>query len=327
MKKKNLKTVAREAAKKQIHELRKINSIFNNSFLKAVDLIYNCKGKIICSGIGKSAIAAERTSKLFSSIGIPSFSISAQDFSHGDSGAINTRQDILLVFSYSGDSVELTNLINFSSRYRVPLIGVASKEKSLLLKSSNVKILLPHVNESDKIGIVPTASFSLTILAMDCLSICLMQKSNFSAAKFKKFHGSGEIGKKLITCKEIMYTGNKLPIVNMKKTIEETVKVITKKSLGIAVIVNKKKQVMGIFSDGDYRRKAGKFSKNDEIIKACTSEPIYVSENALVSKALSIMNEKKITSLLCSNEKEYKKGKTKFKLKGLIHMHRAIKVQ
>lgn len=324
---KNLKTIAKEAARKQIGELKKINKVFNNSFLKAVDAIYNCKGKIICSGIGKSAIAAERTSKLFSSIGIPSFSISAQDFSHGDSGAINPRQDILLAFSYSGDSIELTNLINFSSRYRIPLIGVASNEKSLLLKSSHIKILLPRVRESDKIGIVPTSSFSLTILAMDCLGICLMQKSNFSAAKFKKFHTGGAIGKKLITCKEIMYTGNKLPIVNGKKSIEDTVKIITKKSLGVAIVVNKKKQVIGIFSDGDYRRKARKFSKNDSIEKACTKKPIYVSENTLVSKALSIMNENKITCLLCASEEEYKKNKKIFKLKGLVHMHKAIKVQ
>ena len=101
-------SIARNAAKKQIGELKKINRVFNNSFLKAIEIIYNCKGHIICSGIGKSAIVADRTSKLFSSVGIPSFSISAQNFSHGDSGAINTKQDILLVFSYSGDSVEAT---------------------------------------------------------------------------------------------------------------------------------------------------------------------------------------------------------------------------
>ena len=181
-------SIARNAAKKQIGELKKINRVFNKSYLKAIEIIYNCKGHIICSGIGKSAIVADRTSKLFSSVGIPSFSISAQNFSHGDSGAINTKQDILLVFSYSGDSVELTNLINFSSRYRVPLIGVSSKENSLLLKSSNVRILLPSVKEIDPTGLVPTSSFSLTLLAMDCLCVCLMQKSNFSVTKFKKFH-------------------------------------------------------------------------------------------------------------------------------------------
>ena len=202
---KKFKSIAKSAAKKQIRELKKINRVFNNSFLKAIELIHNCKGHIICSGIGKSRIAADRSSKLMSSIGIPSFSISAQDFNHGDSGAINTKQDILLVFSYSGDSVELTDLINFSSRYRIPLIGVASKENSLLLKSSTIRILLPKVKEIDPTGLVPTSSFSLTLLAIDCLCVCLMRKSKFSTAKFKSFHSGGQIGKQLITCKCFRY--------------------------------------------------------------------------------------------------------------------------
>ena len=250
---KKFKLIAKNAAKKQIGEMKKVNRVFNNSFLKAIDLIHNCKGHIICSGIGKSKIAADRASKLFSSVGIPSFSISAQDFSHGDSGAINTKKDVLLVFSYSGDSVELTDLVNFSSRYHIPLIGVASKENSLLIKSSNIKILLPKVKESDPTGLVPTSSFSLTLLTIDCLCVCLMKKSKFSAAKFKRFHSGGQIGKQLITCKEIMFKGKKLPTVNTNKTIEESIKIITKGSLGVAV-VTKNNIVHGIVTDGDVRR-------------------------------------------------------------------------
>mgnify|MGYP001165082694 CR=1 FL=1 len=321
---KKFKLIAKNAAQKQIGEMKKVNRVFNNSFLKAIDLIHNCKGHIICSGIGKSRIVADRASKLFSSVGIPSFSISAQDFSHGDSGAINTKKDVLLVFSYSGDSVELTDLVNFSSRYHIPLIGVASKENSLLLKSSNIKILLPKVKESDPTGLVPTSSFSLTLLVIDCLCVCLMKKSKFSAAKFKRFHSGGQIGKQLITCKEIMFKGKKLPTVSANKTIEESIKIITKGSLGVAVIT-KNNLVQGIVTDGDVRR--SKFPKNYSVLKICTKKPLYVSENLLVSKALSIMNNKKITSLLCSNDEDYKKKKTKFKLKGIVHMHNVIKVQ
>ena len=231
----------------------------------------------------------------------------------------------MLVFSYSGDSVELTDLINFSSRYHIPLIGVASKDNSLLLKSSNVKILLHKVKEIDPTGLVPTSSFSLTILAMDCLCVCLMQKSKFSTAKFRKFHSGGQIGKQLIACKEIMYSGKKLPIVSTKKTIGETIKIITKGSLGVAVITKSGKRVVGFCSDGDIRR--SKFSKSESIMKICTKKPLYVSENTLVSKALAIMNEEKITSLLCSNDEDFKKKKAIFKLKGIVHVHSAIKVQ
>jgi len=323
--KKNFNSIAKNLAKKQIKELKKVSRIFNSSFIKAINIIDNCKGHIICSGVGKSKIVADRTSKLFSSVGIPSFSISAQDFSHGDSGAINTKKDVLLVFSYSGDSIELTDLINFSSRYRIPLIGVASKENSLLLKSSNVKILLPKVKEIDPTGLVPTSSFTLTVLAMDCLCVCLMQKNKFSAAKFRKFHSGGQIGKKLVTCKEIMHKGKKLPIVNVKKTIGETIKVITKGSLGVAIVTKPGNKVVGFCSDGDIRR--SKFSKKDPISKIYTKKPLYISEDTLVSKAIAIMNSKKITSLLCSSEEDFKKNKKVFKLKGIVHMHNAIKFQ
>ena len=325
---KKFKSIAKNAAKKQIEELKKINSVFNSSFLKAIELIHDCSnkdGRVLCSGVGKSAIVAERTSKLLSSIGVPSFTINALNFSHGDSGAINTKLDLLLVFSYSGDTIELTDLINFASRYHVPLIGCASKENSLLLKSSNVKILLPRVREIDPTGLVPTSSFSLTLLAVDCLCVCLMKKNKFSTAKYRKFHSGGQIGKQLITCKEIMFKGKKLPIVNAKKTIEETIKVITKGSLGADVITKPGKRVVGFCSDGDIRR--SKFSKNELISKIYTKKPLYVSESTLVSKALSIMNENSISSLLISNDADFKRGKSIFKLKGIVHMHSVLKVQ
>ena len=170
----------------KISELKKISHVFNHSFLKAIDVIYKCKGHIICSGVGKSRIIADRTSKLFSSVGIPSFSISAQDFSHGDSGAINTKKDILLVFSYSGDSVELTDLINFSSRYHVPLIGVASKKNSLLLKTSDIRIVLPEVTEAGEGGFVPTSSTTMQLAFGDALAVALMNKKKFNKTGEKK---------------------------------------------------------------------------------------------------------------------------------------------
>ena len=232
--------------------------------------------------------------------------------------------DLILVFSYSGDSVELTDLVNFSSRHRIPLIGMASKENSLLLKSSNIKILLPKVKETDPTGLVPTSSFSLTLLTIDCLCVCLMIKSKFSASKFKKFHSGGHIGKQLIACKEIMFTGKKLPLVSSKKSIGESIKIITKGKLGVAVII-KNNKVYGIITDGDIRR--SKFSKNESVLKICSRKPLYVSEDLLVSKALAIMNNKKVTSLLCSSDKDYKQRKSMFKLKGIVHMHNVIKVQ
>ena len=163
MNKKSYISLANKAANIQINELKKIKKIFNNSFIKAVDLILSCKGKIIFAGIGKSGLIARKISATFSSVGIPSFFCDPAQALHGDMGQIE-KKDILIIFSYSGNTSELTNMLKFANRFRIKIIGVASKSDSLLLKASDIKLLLPKVKESDLTGMVPTTSTSLTLL-------------------------------------------------------------------------------------------------------------------------------------------------------------------
>ena len=163
MNKRNYIDLANKAANLQINELKKIKKVFNNSFIQTVDLILNCKGKIICAGIGKSGIIARKISATFSSVGIPSFFCDPAQALHGDMGQIE-KKDILIVFSYSGNTSELTNMLKYANRFRIKIIGVASKPNSLLLKASDVKLLLPKVRESDVTGMVPTSSTSITLL-------------------------------------------------------------------------------------------------------------------------------------------------------------------
>ena len=315
----NYISVAKKAAAIQIAELRKINKIFDKSFVKAVELIENCKGKVIAAGIGKSGLIARKVSATLSSVGISSFFLNPSEANHGDLGQIDKR-DLLLVFSYSGNTSEIANMLRYANRFNIKIIGVASKKDSLLLKASDVKILLPRVKESDPTGMVPTTSTSITLLLGDCLAVALMNKMSFSKERFKVFHPGGNIGQTLLLVKDIMITGKKLPVVNVHKNIYDATKVIDSKKLGL-VIVMEKNQVKGILTDGDARRGIKYYSKNDHLKKIMTSNPLFISESAPASKALSLMNEKKITSLLVTTEEDYNKAKLTKKLKGIVHIH------
>jgi len=318
MNKINYIKVAKKTAKIQISELRKINKTFNKDFVKAVDLISNCKGKVVAAGIGKSGLIARKVSATLSSVGISSFYLNPGEANHGDLGQIDKR-DVLLVFSYSGNTAEITNMLKYANRFGIKIIGVASKKDSLLLKASDIPILLPKVKESDPTGMVPTTSTSVTLLLGDCLAVALMNKMKFSKDRFKIFHPGGNIGQTLLLVKDIMVKGKKLPIINLNKNIFDAIKVIQAKDLGIVVIV-KNNFVKGILTDGDARRGIKYYSKNDKIEKFMTSKPLFVTESTLASKALSIMNERKITSLLVAPDKKFNKINT-LKLKGIVHIH------
>ncbi len=322
MNKKNYISLAKKAANIQINELKKINKVFNNSFIKAVDLILNCKGKVIFSGIGISAAVAKKNQSTFASVGIPSFFIDPVSGAHGDMG-MATKNDILIIYSYSGNTSELTSMLKYANRFRIKIIGVASKPDSLLLKASDIKLVLPKVKESDVTGLVPTTSTSITMLLGDCLATTVMHKRKFSKEKFKIFHPGGNIGSSLLLAKDIMVTGNKLPVVNFKMKLNDALKIINQKKLGIVVIL-KNKNIVGLLTDGDLRREMKFISKTNNLTKFMTKKPLVINESMPASKALAIMNEKLITSLLVVSDKDYRK-KNKIKLKGIIHIHFLLK--
>ena len=303
MNKKNYINLANKAANLQIKELKKIKKVFNKSFIKAVDLILNCKGKVIFAGVGKSGLIARKISATFSSVGIPSFFCDPAQALHGDMGQIE-KKDILIIFSYSGNTSELTNMLKYANRFRIKIIGVASKPESILLKASDIKLLLPKVRESDLTGMVPTTSTSITLLLGDCLATTVISKRKFSKEKFKLFHPGGNIGNSLLLAKDIMVTGKKLPIINFKKSLGEALKVMNQKKLGILVLL-KNQYIAGLVTDGDLRREMKFLSKKTNLQKFMTKKPTTVNENMPASKALAIMTEKKITSLLVVSDKHF----------------------
>ena len=317
MNKKNYITLAKKSADIQINELKKIKKIFNNSFIKAIDLILNCKGKVIFAGIGKSGLIARKISATFSSVGIPSFFCDPAQALHGDMGQIE-KKDILIIFSYSGNTSELNNMLRYANRYRIKIIGIASKPDSILLKASDIKLILPRVKESDVTGMVPTSSTSIALLLGDCLATTVMRQKKFSKEKFKIFHPGGNIGSSLLLAKDIMVTGKNMPVINYKKSFGEALKIMNKKRLGIIILI-KNKFITGLVTDGDLRRELNTNSNNRNLKNFVNKKPLVVNENMPASKALGIMNEKKITSLLVVSDKDVKKRNKR--LRGIIHIH------
>lgn len=319
--KNNYISLAKKAADLQINELKKIKKVFNKTFINAVDLILNCKGKVIFAGIGKSGLIARKVSATFSSVGIPSFFCDPVSALHGDLGQLE-KKDILIILSYSGNTSELTNLLKYANRNQIKIIGVASKPDSILLKASDIKLILPNVKEADVTGMVPTSSTSLTLLLGDCLATTVMHKKKFTKENFKRFHPGGQIGSSLLLAKDIMVIGKKMPTINFKKNFKEALKIMNQKKLGIIVIL-KNSFISGILTDGDLRREVKNLSINESLKKFTGKNPLVVNENMPASKALSIMNEKKITSLLVVSDNEYKKKNKR--LKGIIHIHFLLK--
>ena len=319
MSNKNYIKIAKKSAAKQISELKKINKVFNSSFVKAVESIYQCRGKVICAGIGKSGLIARKVSATLSSVGISSFFLSPSEANHGDLGQID-RKDLLLIFSYSGNTTELTSILKYANRFNIKIIGVASKPDSTLIKASDIKILIPMVKEADPTGMVPTSSTSITLLFGDCLAVALMNKIKFSKERFKVFHPGGNIGQTLLLVKDIMVKGSKIPKIKITSNISEASKQITRYNLGLAIVISKNR-VQGILTDGDTRRSLRYNLKSQNLKKIMNSNPVFISENSTASKALSIMNKRKITSLLVTSEKKINsKSKSKV-LKGIIHIH------
>ena len=314
----NYKKLGKQVIELEIKALNKLKNSLNSSFEKAVDTISKCQSKVILCGVGKSGIIASKISATLSSVGTPSFSISASDCSHGDLGSIS-KKDILILISLSGNTEELKNIIEYANRNKIKLISIVSRKDSLLYKNSNINILIPEVKESGY-GIVPTSSTTCQLAIGDAIAIALMKYKRFSKLDFKKFHPSGNLGKKLRTVEDLMLKNQKIPFVNESAKITKAINVINSKKLGVVIIKNKKNVTKGIFTDGDVKRLIQK-NKNYQslLIKdVMTKNPFSTDKDTLAAKALSIMNENKITSLCV-----YKKP-NKSKTIGIIHIHNLI---
>jgi|TARA_B100000795_G_scaffold123761_1_gene92244 arabinose-5-phosphate isomerase len=315
MNKNKISQIAKSVIDLEIQALIKLKKSINNSFNLAVTSIVKCQSKIILCGVGKSGLIASKISATLSSVGSPSFAISASDSSHGDLGSIS-KKDVLILISYSGNTQELKNIIQYANRNKITLIGITSKKNSILYKASDIKLFIPEVQESGY-GIVPTSSTTSQLCLGDALAIASMQNKKFSKLDFKKIHPSGNLGTKLKTVEDLMLVKNKIPFVSDNANMETALKLIISKKLGFIIAINKVGKTTGIFTDGDMKRviKKNKIFYNLKISQIMNKNPISVEKDMLAAKALSIMSEKKITSLCVHKSKNDKKTI------GVLHIH------
>ena len=311
-------TTAKQVIDLQIKALKKLKNSLDLSFHNAVNIIAKCKSKVIICGVGKSGIIASKISATLASVGTPSFTVSANDCSHGDLGRI-TKQDILILISNSGNTNELRNIIKFSKSSKIFLIGIMSNKSSILYKASNIKLNIPEVEESGH-GIVPTSSTTTQLSIGDALAIALMEKKKFSKLDFKKYHPSGSLGNKLKTASDLMLTKNKIPFIKENNSMVNAIKIINQKKLGFLVVTNSAGLNTGVFTDGDLKRLLRKKRNinNLKIKNFMTKKPMSVNENMLASEALSIMNKKKITNLCVHNKNNIKRTI------GVLHIHNLL---
>ena len=318
MKKKDYKKIAKNVIDLEIKALIRLKNSIDVSFNQAVEAITKCQSKVILCGVGKSGLIAAKISATLSSVGTASFSLSANDCSHGDLGSIS-KKDILILISYSGSTEELKNIIKYANRNKVLLIGIMSKKNSILYKASDIKLLIPEVTEAG-LGIVPTSSTITQLSIGDALAVATLNKKKISKKDFKNFHPSGNLGAKLRTVDELMIVGNKIPFVNEGVKMKKALQIISNKKLGILVIQDNKKNTTGIITDGQIRRfnSTNTNLQDLSVKKVMTINPISIDQDTLAEKALAIMNSKKITSLCVHNQKNKKKTI------GILHIHTVL---
>ena len=310
--------IAKQTIQTEIRALKKLSLSFNRSkqFSKAVNLIFKKNlGKVFVIGVGKSYIVGSKVSSTLSSLGTPSVAFNATDLLHGGLGCIDKNHDVLLIFSVSGSSSELDQILRFAARHNVATVGVSCKANSMLLRFAKIKILLPKVIEAGH-SLEPTSSQINFASWGDALAITLATRKKFSNKNFVSLHPHGQLGTALILVKEIMAKGKQIPLIAANKTVRAAITEMSKKKLGI-VCIKEKKGKISIIVDGDLRRHSNNLYKK-KIMKIATKNPVWISENATALSAIEKMTSLRISSLLVTKNQDIDK-KTK-KVVGIITM-------
>ncbi|GGF55666.1 KpsF/GutQ [Terasakiella brassicae] len=296
--------------------LKALADSLNGEFAGAVDILAHVKGRVIVTGMGKSGHIGRKIAATLASTGSPAFFVHPGEASHGDLGMV-TQEDAILALSNSGETAELSDIIAYTRRFSIKLISITSRATSTLAEAADVSLVLPNAQEACPLGLAPTTSTTMTLALGDCLSVALLERRGFSASDFKEFHPGGSLGNQLMKVKDLMHTGDALPLVRLNTAMGETLLEMTAKHFGCVAVVDDTRKLLGIITDGDLRR-----NMTDDLIckkaeNVMTVGAKTIGANALAVEALAIMNDKSITSLFVLNEDGT--------VDGVLHIHDCLR--
>ncbi|MFM1816306.1 MAG: hypothetical protein RLZ98_3001 [Pseudomonadota bacterium] len=290
---------------------RELENGMGERFRQAVTALSAARGRVIVTGIGKSGHVGQKVAATFASTGTPAFFVHPSEASHGDLGMI-TPDDVVLAISWSGETVELFNILTYSRRFRVPLIAMTSRTESALATAADVALILPTTKEACPHGLAPTTSTTMQLALGDALAIALLEAKGFTAHDFKVFHPGGSLGAKLKFVSDIMHGEERLPLASVNVKMSDALVVMTQKAFGCLGVIDQKGRLVGIVTDGDLRRHMGKNLLLATAAEIMTENPKTVKPGMLASAALELINTSRITALFVVEKQ---------KPVGIIHVH------
>jgi arabinose-5-phosphate isomerase len=293
----------------------------DENFSRAVELLYQCAGKVVLMGMGKSGLVGRKIASTFASTGTPSFFLHPAEGLNGDFGML-AKEDLIIAISNSGETRELLEVLPLIKRYGNRLITLTGNANSTLSKAGDVNLDIRVKEEACPLGLAPTSSTTATLALGDALAVALMGKKDFKEEDFAMLHPGGALGKRLLLkVEDLMHVGKAFPMVSEKTLMKDAIFEITSKRLGVTAVCNTEGHLMGVITDGDLRRALEKFSDlfNREASEVMTKNPKWIEKDDLAAKAVQRMEEYSITSLFV-----FKKGGEKVPV-GIIHLHDLLK--
>ncbi|MDG2252364.1 MAG: KpsF/GutQ family sugar-phosphate isomerase [Methylophilaceae bacterium] len=301
---KDIIKIAQEVLEIEAHEILHASENISSSFVNAVNLIIDCSGRVVLSGMGKSGHIARKIASTLASTGTPAFFMHPGEASHGDLGMI-TKNDIVIIFSNSGQSSEVSSIIPNIKRIGAKIISICSNSNSDLAIQSDIHISSDVKKEACPLGLAPTASSTVSLALGDALAICTLSLRGFTADDFAESHPGGSLGKNLLTkIKDIMRIDNLIPKVTPQSSLKDAIVIITEKKVGFTAVIDEKNKPIGILTDGDLRRALIANKTISSSVNECmTKNPIVLKSSQLAVDAVNIMEKSKVNSFLVVNEK------------------------
>ncbi|MCK5444458.1 MAG: KpsF/GutQ family sugar-phosphate isomerase [Rhodospirillaceae bacterium] len=284
-------------------------------FVAAIDTLAGIKGRVVVTGMGKSGHVARKIAATMASTGKPSFFVHPGEASHGDLGMIQ-KEDAVIALSNSGETAELSDIVAYTHRFRIPLIGICGRTDSTLAKASSVSLVVPDAPEACPMGLAPTTSTTVMLALGDAIAVCLLEREGFTAEDFNDFHPGGKLGQRLLKISDLMHGGNELPLINESAPMSEALIEMSAKGFGVVGVINASGKLQGVITDGDLRRNMNPGLIDQKASEVMTSGAIQVSADQLASDAVAIMNERKVTALyITQNDKPV----------GVLHIHDCLR--